>query len=113
MGSAFVRIQRCPVSEITQVRKEGSRREGDRWVLRIMPDAGTMKAGHYRDVLLHNQIVAQGFIEFVGQTEAGPLFHNSKNPVGFAAKAVRMANQVGTWLRGSGLVPDGIQPNYA
>lgn len=101
------------VSEITQLRKEDVRQEGDRRVIRITPDAGTMKAGHFRDVPLHRQVIAEGFIRFVDAAENGPLFHNGKEPEKFAAKAVRMTNQVGTWLQESGLVPAGIWPNYA
>ncbi|HWL55470.1 MAG TPA: DUF6538 domain-containing protein [Paracoccus sp. (in: a-proteobacteria)] len=101
------------VSEITQLRKEYVRKEGERWVMRITPDAGTMKVGHYRDVPLHSQVVAEGFIQFVEEAAAGPIFHNGKEPEKFAAKAVRMTNQVGTWLQDSNLVPDGVWPNYA
>lgn len=38
------------VSEITQLRKEDIRQIDDQWVARITPDAGTVKAGGYRDV---------------------------------------------------------------
>jgi hypothetical protein len=41
-------LSKVRVSEITQLRKEDVRREGGRWVIRITPEAGTMKAGHYR-----------------------------------------------------------------
>lgn len=101
------------VSEITQLRKEDIRQEGERWIMRITPDAGTMKAGHYRDVPLHRQVITEGFVKFVEKAGQGPLFHNGKDPEKFAAKAVRMTNQVGTWLVESGLVPEGLQPNYA
>lgn len=101
------------VSEITQLRKEDMRQEGGRWIMRITPDAGTMKAGHYRDVPLHRQVIAEGFIQLVEQAGQGPLFHNGKDPAKFAAKAVRMTNTVGTWLQEGGFVPAGVQPNYA
>lgn len=64
------------VSEITQLRKQDIRKEGDGWVMRITPDAGTMKAGHYRDVPLHRQVIAKGFISFVKAAKDGPPFHN-------------------------------------
>ncbi len=101
------------VSEITQLRKEDVREEGGRWIIRITPDAGTMKAGHYRDVPLHRQVIAEGFVQFVEQAGKGPLFHTGTDPEKYAAKAVRMTNQVGTWLQETGVVPDGVQPNYA
>ena len=101
------------VSEITQLRAEDVRKDGDRLIIRITPDAGTVKAGGYRDVPLHRQIVAFGFADFVNSVGQGPLFHNGTDPEKYAAKAVRMTNQVGTWLQESGLVPAGVQPNYA
>lgn len=101
------------VSEITQLRKEDVRKEGDRWVIRVTPEAGTMKAGHYRDVPLHKQVIDEGFLQFVNEAAPGPMFHNGTDPEKFAAKAVRMTNSVGTWLQNSGLVPAGVQPSYA
>ncbi|WP_182912781.1 site-specific integrase [Paracoccus onubensis] len=76
--------------------------------MRITPDAGTVKAGHYRDVPLHQQVIAEGFIQFVERADEGPLFHNGKDPERYAAKAVRMSNTVGTWLQKNNLVPAGI-----
>lgn len=101
------------VSEITQLRAEDVRKDGERLIIRITPDAGTVKAGGYRDVPLHRQIVALGFEDFAKGVGQGPLFHNGTDPERYAAKAVRMTNQVGTWLQQGGLVPAGVQPNYA
>ena len=101
------------VSEITQLRKEDVRKEGERWVLRVTPEAGTMKAGNYRDVPLHSQIVTEGFIQFVEQAGQGPLFHNGKDPDKFAAKAQRMSNQIADWLRLNEIKPEGVQPSHA
>lgn len=101
------------VSEITQLRKEDIRKDGDHWIMRVAPDAGSVKAGHFRDVPLHRQLITEGFVQFVEQAGQGPLFHNGKDPAKFAAKAARMSNQVGTWLRESGIVPAELQPNYA
>jgi hypothetical protein len=44
------------VTEMTQLRKEDLRLEEDRWILRITPDAGSVKTGQYRDVPLHKQV---------------------------------------------------------
>lgn len=101
------------VSEITQLRAEDLRKEGDRLVIRITPDAGTVKAGGYRDVPLHRQIVALGFENFVKSVGSGPLFHNGKDPARFEAKAKRMSNQLADWLRINEIKPDGVQPNHA
>jgi integrase len=100
------------VSEITQLRKEDVRQEGGRWVARITPEAGTVKAGGYRDVPLHRQIVEEGFVEFVKAAPDGPLFHQEKDPAKFASVAGQMSNRLATWLRTSGLRPEGVQPNH-
>lgn len=68
------------VTEITQLRKEDIRDVDGMWVARITPDAGTVKAGGYRDVPLHRQLVDEGFIEFLKEAQAGPLFHNAIEP---------------------------------
>lgn len=101
------------VSEITQLRKEDIRKEGGMWVLRITPDAGTVKSGGYRDVPLHSQIVEAGFAEFVAQCADGPMFHNGVDPKTFEAKSKQASNQLADWLRIEKLRPEGMQPNHA
>jgi integrase len=103
------------VSEMTQLRKEDFRIEGDHHVLRITPDAGTVKAGGYRDVPIHKQIIDEGFIDFVDSSPEGPLF--SRSPSADIAKqrasAKRLANSLGEWLQELKLVPEGLMPNHA
>lgn len=101
------------ISEIVQLRKEDIRKEGSQWVARITPDAGTVKAGGYRDVPLHPQIIEEGFAQFVQDAGPGPLFHNGTEPSHFAAKATRYSNRLASWLSSSGLTPEGLQPNHA
>jgi len=101
------------VSEIIQLRKEDVTKVGDYWVVRITPDAGTVKAGGYRDVPLHAQIIEAGFIEFVEGSDNGPLFHNATRAEKFRSAAVIVSNKLSDWLRKNGLVPDGVQPNLA
>lgn len=100
------------VTEITQLRKEDVRKVDGRWVIRIAPEAGTVKAGNYRDVPLHKQITDLGFPEFVQAANPGPLFHGGTDPTKYAIKAERISNQISEWLRRSELVPDGVQPNH-
>lgn len=101
------------VSEITQLRKQDVRKEGNAWVMRITPDAGTVKAGGYRDVPLHPQIIAEGFLTFLEGQGDGPLFHSATDPARYAAAAQRRSNKLANWLRDSGLTPEGLQPNHA
>ncbi|MFA8385364.1 MAG: DUF6538 domain-containing protein [Pelagibaca sp.] len=100
------------VAEITQLRGEDIRQKGADWIIRISPDAGTVKSGGYRDVPLHRQIIACGFGDFVKAAGQGPLFHKGKEPASYQAKAKRIANQLAEWLRKEGITPDGVQPNH-
>ena len=101
------------VTELTQLRKEDLRKECGQWVMRITPDAGSVKTGEYRDVPLHRQLIDEGFERFLEAAENGPLFHGGKEPVRYATKAVRISSQLAEWLRRDGLVPAGVQPNHA
>lgn len=101
------------ISEITQLRKEDFRQEAGRWIMRITPDAGTVKAGGWRDVPLHRQIVALGFIEFLMAAEDGPLFHGASEPSRYATAAASVSDELAKWLRRSNIAPKDIQPNHA
>lgn len=62
------------VGEIAQLRKEDIRREGDLWVLRITPEAGTVKTNQFRELVIHPHVIEQGFGRFVEAAKAGHLF---------------------------------------
>ena len=68
------------VAEITQLRKADFRKEGDVHVGRITPDAGSTKTGQWRDVPLHRQIIALGFLDYLECSPDGPIFHNATDP---------------------------------
>ena len=100
------------ISEITQLRKEDVRMEGGRWIARITPDAGSVKAGGYRDVPLHRQLISLGFDKFLEAAKPGPLFHGASNPEKFATAAQSISDELGKWLHSLKLVPKGVRPNY-
>jgi len=100
------------IVEMMQLRKEDVRKEGETIVIRITPDAGSVKTGQYRDVPLHKQIIDEGFLKFVEASKAGPLFHNNK-PDEALTGARTMAGRISNWLRDSEIIPDGVQPNHA
>ena len=103
------------ISEMTQLRKQDIRQEGLVHILRITPDAGTVKAGGYRDVPIHPQIIEQGFLNFVESSRDGPLFNRSPSadPNTQLRSSKRLANQIAEWLGSLNLVPDGLWPNHA
>ena len=113
LGADHLRLHWCACSEITQLRKEDLRKVDGQWVARITPDAGTVKAGSYRDVPLHSQIISEGFAEFVDSASSGPLFHNADKPEKYKRAAEIVSNKLSDWLRESKLTPAGLQPNHA
>lgn len=46
-------------------------------------------------------------------SRTGPLFHGGTDPLKYAAKAQRISNQIGGWLRDALIAPKGVQPNHA
>jgi len=100
------------IVEIMQLRKEDVRKEGDVHVIRITPDAGSVKTGQFRDVPLHKQIIDEGFLKFIESSSSGPLFHSS-DPENALTGARTVAGRVSEWLRDSEIIPDGVQPNHA
>ena len=100
------------ITEMTQLRKEDIRQEGGRWILRVAPDAGSVKTSQYRDVPLHPQAIALGFTNFVKSANVGPLFHGATTPDKYLANARVTGGRLTVWLHSLNLVPPGVAPNY-
>ena len=62
------------VREMGQLRRQDLQREGELWVLRITPEAGTVKTDEARHFVLHKQLIDLGFPAFVQASPEGPLF---------------------------------------
>ena len=62
------------VGEIGQLRKQDVTHREGHWIIRITPEAGTVKTNEAREVTLHPQLVALGVVEFVQSSSEGPLF---------------------------------------
>lgn len=100
------------IVEITQLRKQDIRSEGETIVMRITPEAGGVKAGNYRDVPLHAQIIAMGFMDFVDAAPEGPLFYaagKDKDPK-IAARTV--SGRISEWLQTLKIVPKDVDPSH-
>jgi len=100
------------ITEITQLRKQDFRREGETHVMRIRPDAGTVKAGDYRDVPLHPQLIEMGFMDFVDASPDGPLFYQDRRDTNPARAARTVAGRISEWLNGLGVIPEGVAPSH-
>lgn len=108
--------------EVTQLRAEDISRHKDRfWVMKINPEAGTVKGGQARVVPLHEHLIELGLIEFVERAGKGPLFYDPAgqrvtrddptNPV--QAPWVKQRNKLAEWVRGLGVTDPNISPNHA
>lgn len=100
------------IAEITQLRKKDCRTEDGVAVIRITPDAGTVKAGGYRDVPLHPQIVELGFLDFVDASADGPLFYPESERKSAVSGARTVAGRISEWLQKLEVVPEGVSPNH-
>lgn len=102
------------IGEMVQLRKQDLRKEKGLWIMRITPEAGTVKDGEYRDVPLHPHLVEQGFPEFVSKAANGHLF---MKVFGDTEEAQRGAwrtskNRVRDFVREIITDPE-VQPNHA
>ncbi|MGU3399498.1 DUF6538 domain-containing protein [Brucellaceae bacterium D45D] len=102
------------VGEMAQVRKQDVRQEDGTWVIRITPEANTVKDAEYRDVPIHKHIIEMGFVEFVQSSKPGHLF---MSPSSNSEEAVRGAwrttkNRVTDFVREVNKDPN-VQPNHA
>ncbi|RUV37507.1 hypothetical protein EOB49_11190 [Mesorhizobium sp. M7A.F.Ca.MR.148.00.0.0] len=62
------------VGELAQLRKQDVSLRGDFWVIRITPEAGTVKTNEAREVPLHQQVIDLGFPAFIQEAPSGHLF---------------------------------------
>ncbi|WP_189512549.1 tyrosine-type recombinase/integrase [Mesorhizobium sp. M2A.F.Ca.ET.043.02.1.1] len=100
------------IAEITQLRKQDFRYEKGVPVVRIAPDAGSVKAGNYRDVPLHQQLVDLGFMDFVSDAADGPLFYPATKKKDGSLPARTVAGRVSEWLQAQKVIPDGVSPSH-
>jgi integrase len=100
------------VAELTQLRKMDITKDGEIYVMRITPEAGTVKTGSYRDVPIHPALVEAGFMDFVSAAKSGPLFISHDGKGTDLKRAQTVGNRIAEWLKDAGLVPPGVSPNH-
>ncbi len=86
-------------------------------VMRISPDAGSVKTDTYRVVPLHPHVIEQGFLDYVKTRAGKPLFYDPSRARGGAA-AHRQSDKTGErlaeWVRKDVGIDDvRIMPNHA
>jgi integrase len=107
--------------EITQLRGVDVSQRGTFHVMKLTPEAGTIKTNEMRVVPLHQHVVAQGFLEFVKSKGPGPLFYNPAVGVSKAVNdplrpprppAQTTRAHLGTWVRKLGVDDPEVSPTH-
>lgn len=107
--------------EITQLRGSDIEARDGMYVMKLTPDAGTVKNRKIRVVPLHEHIIAQGFIEMVKQVGKGALFYNDATPRRISTDPLKPSRSradtarahLGTWVRGLGVTDPELSPNHS
>jgi integrase len=106
------------MGEITQLRGEDVKQIDGVWGLELSPDAGTIKSVPSRS--LHEHLIEQRFLKFVGAHGSGPLFYDAggsakeqdaSNPR--RPRAVKAREQLAAWTCERDVTDKGIAPNHA
>lgn len=87
----------------------------DVWVLKITPEAGSVKNFEARDVPLHPHLVEQGFPDFVKKHGSGPVFYDPKrrrDGSDLRPQYQKVADKLGEWVREIGIKDEGVSPNH-
>ena len=100
------------VAELTQLRKGDIRQESGIYVMRITPEAGTVKTNAYRDVPLHPALAEDGFLSFVSACPDGPQFYSAEGRGDPLKRAKTVGNRIAEWLKSASLVPENVAPNH-
>jgi integrase len=106
--------------EITQLRGQDIERRGPIHVIKLTPEAGTIKTSKTRTVPIHAHVIEQGFLEFVRSRGKGPLFYNQVegqspsdplNPK--RPRSVSIRQRLAEWVRKIGVTDNELKPNHA
>ncbi len=101
--------------EITQLRKEDLTVVNGIPQITITPEAGSVKAGKYRDVPVHPHLQEIGLLDFIRSARSGYLFHRgTSTPAEALKRSGNARDKIAVWVRESaGITDERIQPNHA
>ena len=103
------------VNEMTQLRAEDAQQIDGRWIIRITPDAGRVKNKKFRNVPIHEHLIAQGFLKLVETQGAGPLFFDPELADADSERGQnkKVGERLAAWVRSLGVTDKDIMPNHA
>lgn len=109
--------------ELTQLRVQDIEQRNGYAVMKLTPDAGSIKGLKARTVPIHEHMIEQGFLEYVNVKGKGPLFYSAgtatkRKPDDDPLKprrprAVQTRNKLAEWVRKLGITDKEIRPNHA
>ncbi|MCK1289648.1 DUF6538 domain-containing protein [Bradyrhizobium sp. 30] len=100
------------VAEMIQLRKQDLRKDPDHgWILRLTPEAGSIKTNTFCDVPVHEHLVAAGFIDFVNHSKSGHLFCEPAKDGSIEGPAEGVYSRI--WKMVRGVIKGDVQPNHA
>lgn len=102
------------INEITQLRSKDVRLIDGVHCIHITPDAGSVKSGEYRNVPLHDHIIAQGFLAYVKAAD-GHLFYDPANGRGGSdanPQSKKAGERLAKWAREIGVDDPNVSPNH-
>ncbi|MET4372488.1 integrase [Bradyrhizobium sp. LB12.1] len=100
------------VAEMIQLRKQDLRKDPNYgWILRLTPEAGSIKTNTYCDVPVHEHLVATGFVDFVNSSKVGHLFCDPGKDGTIEGPATGVYSRVWEMVRGA--VEGAVAPNHA
>jgi integrase len=104
------------VNEYSQLRGEDVAEVNGIWVLRITPEAGTVKAKEARIIPLHPHLIEQGFLKVVKENGPGPLFydpHRRRTDSDSNRHFKKVGERLASWVRNEvGIVDPAVHPNH-
>lgn len=103
------------VNEITQLRHQDVFEQDGIWVLRITPEAGSVKTHEARSVPIHSHLIDQGFLKIIVQGSQGPIFYDpSKHRGGSEGnpQSKKVSERLAQWVRSLGVDDPHVAPNH-
>ena len=101
------------VASITALTKSDVRQEEGIWVIDLMHT----KTGKARSIPLHQQVIDEGFLNYVAKLKDGqPLFYTPKSkhaPENQKSPAENAANELAKWVGTVVTLPKVVSPNHA
>jgi integrase len=99
------------VGELAQLRREDLKLDGEHWIVRITPEAGTVKTNEAREVVLHPHLIELGFAKFVRACAPGHLFLRPREDGDVLGPLQGLKNRLAEFSRA--IVPDpNVAPNH-